>query len=341
MDCPVCAGRVQTSPSDKGLTTQIRPTVDPTRDDLPDNYNGEVGSGAEADRRLRAWKAEMPEVPSAYRPSGAFPVSALVALTVGAIVGMVAGAVPEIAGCIAGLQLGRLFVDAREISKMVSIILGVLAFLLTFVSFVAGGWVCSWCVNLFGRWGKNRNKTAAVTAAAISGLLSVVVTWVALERVGLEFLTFVESESPGTRPAIVLFMRMALILGAAVAAGTAGHCAPRHFGAAKFCEACNRTMRTVTQRRVALGGLRELRWALAGANLSLVARLLPTTSGDAGRVEVVACPGCSRGYAEATAEFKCICRGENSDLVKKESWLVASVELSDGDVGVFRGESSS
>jgi hypothetical protein len=90
------------------------------------------------------------------------------------------------------------------------------------------------------------------------------------------------------------------------------------------------------RHRVALGGLRGLRIALAERDFALAARLCQTTSGGAGRIELFACPRCGAGYLDLTAEFRTVYRAANGTGESNAAWLVASTELGAAETELFQ-----
>jgi hypothetical protein len=62
-------------------------------------------------------------------------------------------------------------------------------------------------------------------------------------------------------------------------------------------------------------------------NTEAAISLLYSAAGKEGSVELYRCPHCWKGFVEVTAHFAAQWQGRQGKEGKKESWLVASLEL--------------
>ena len=70
-------------------------------------------------------------------------------------------------------------------------------------------------------------------------------------------------------------------------------------------------------------------------NVEAAVSLLQAEAGHDGSVALFTCPQCFKGFVEVTAHFKAWRRGNNGKETKRESWLVASLELSTTEMERF------
>jgi len=120
------------------------------------DLNESFGDAVPSPEQVAALRIEMPEVESAYRPSGALPATALLLMLLGSVVGCVGGAFAATLIAGAGLALsGALCHGLRDH-------LGYFAFMISFaiafcafgLAFLVTGCVPGWCTRQFGQWGK-------------------------------------------------------------------------------------------------------------------------------------------------------------------------------------------
>jgi hypothetical protein len=99
--------------------------------DLDETSEPEVESTAVATRLLQEWKAVLPAVPSAYQPSGVLPIAALIAMTVGAGLGVVLSTLADlVAGVIAFTGIVLFQASLTKVpSRWVAILAGVVMLL--------------------------------------------------------------------------------------------------------------------------------------------------------------------------------------------------------------------
>jgi hypothetical protein len=269
---------------------------------------------------LGEWRTAMPEVPSAYRPSGALPVSALTSMTLGAGVGTGLTTLVVLAGGSLALVVIFLLMALMAIVHyiLVNAMLGLLAFIAAVLPFIAGGWVAARTTTLFGRWAKNRNATVAQTLSVGSAGVSVGVA---------AGLFYVFGSSWTDKPGVGLVYWCGALFAAAIAMGVAGVVAGKHVLAQKFCEDCKVFMGKLNVKSLRLGALKAIRYAITEHNTEAAVSLLQAEAGHDGTVALFTCPHCFKGFVEVTAHFKARWRGNHGSETKQESWLVASLEL--------------
>jgi hypothetical protein len=296
--------------------------------DLHEASEPKVEEASVATKLMQQWQAALPAVPSAYQSSGALPTSALIAMALGAGLGVVLSALAELvtgAVALAGIALLRAIVLGVR-SSWVAIFAGLLMLIAGVMPFVAGGWVSARMTTWFGRWGKNRNKfvaqflsvtSAGVAAATVAGLLYAFGTGL------LDSWLSSDAQSPGFR----LVYGSAAALAAALAMGVAGYVAATHVEREKFCEDCALFTRRLKVKSLRLGALRAITRAASERNTEVIVSLLHSPAGPDGTVELFWCPGCGGGFVEVTAHFQARWPGTDGVRRMKESWLVASLEL--------------
>jgi hypothetical protein len=295
--------------------------------DLDEASEPEVESAAVATGLLQEWKVALPAVPSAYQPSGVLPIAALIAMTVGAGFGLVLSTLADlVAGVIAFAGIVLFQASLTKVpSRWVAILAGVLMLVAGTVPFVVGGWVSARLTTLFGRVGHNRNVGIAQCLSVISAGLAVAIAASMLYVFGRRLLDgwlSVDAEAPGF--GIVYVSGVALA--AAIAMGAAGFFAARHVQGEKFCEGCEVFMSRLKVKSLRLGALRAIVQAARECNTEVAIGLLYSRAGADGTVELFRCPRCGKGFVEVTAHFKARWRGQDGGK-KRESWLVASLEL--------------
>jgi hypothetical protein len=295
--------------------------------DLDEASEPEVESAAVATRLLQEWKLDLPAVPSAYQPSGVLPIAALIAMTVGAGLGVVLSTLADlVAGVIAFTGIVLFHASLTKVpSRWVAILAGVLMLLAGTMPFVVGGWVSSRITTLLGRIGNNRNAGIAQCLSVTSAGLAVAIAagmFYAFGRRSLDDWLSVHAEDPGFR---IVYVGGAA-LAATIAMGAAGFFAARHVLAEKFCEDCEVFMSRLKVKSLRLGALRAIIQAARERNTEVAVSLLYSEAGSDGTVELFQCPRCGRGFVEVTAHFKAQWRGQDGGK-KRASWLVTSLEL--------------
>jgi hypothetical protein len=295
--------------------------------DLDEASEPEVESASAAARLLLEWKVALPAVPSAYQPSGALPVLALIAMTMGAGLGVALSTMADLVAGVIALAGVVLFheVVANVPSRWAAIAAGLLALVAGAMPVVAGGWVSARATTLFGRLGKNRNTGIAQCLAVTAAGLAVAVATATLYALGRGLLGGWLSVNVDAPEFLIVYVSGAA-LAAAVAMGVAGHYAARQVRAAKFCEDCAQFLPGLKVKSLRLGAVRAITRAARERNTEVAASLLHCPAGSEGTVELFLCPRCGKGFVEVTAHFRARWRGQEGGR-KKESWLVASLEL--------------
>jgi len=307
-------------------------------------FERQVEDEAMATRFLQHWKEEIPAVPSAYQPSGVLPAKALLLMIVGSVVGVGAGLlagglVATLGGTLVVLvgYLIALMVFCGFIWCFAVVVGGILALAVAAGTFVVAGWMSALCTTQFGRWGKNRNIRAAAILSVLSSVLAIAIAWVLYYVVGKPLLA-----ERGMTDYSDLIAAIVAVLGGGIAAFSAGIAATEQVRAAKFCEDCECYMDEISLKRLCLGGLRILLHALGQARIDVAGSLLHDPPGEDAEVKLFSCSSCSRGYLEATIQFKAEWKKKKDKEDKEdktESWLAASRELAAADVEHLRTES--
>lgn len=289
---------------------------------------------------LKEWKVFLPDVLSAYQPSGALPVAGLFGLLLGAFFGTLAGilALIILAGLIflVGAFLGLILLALAFWAGILGIALLLLVILLAVVvPFASAGGAAGFITTFFGRWGKNRNTKVAVILSLLSSSFAVLGFWEIFQFWGEEPLNQWWLQQ-GIAFNCDIVCQIITILGLLIAIGMACFVANEAVCSAKFCETCEHFMEEEKLKVLTLGGLRAMAKALAEKKSAIAASLLFAPTGGDGEIKLFVCPHCFRGYAELKINFRGHWReGEKAGTIE-ESWLVASVELARDEVEKFR-----
>ncbi len=312
-----------------------------------EEHDPRFDSENEANRSLGKWKRLLPEVPRAYQPSGTIPTAAKVTMPLGAAVGSVTGGLSS--GVLVAIFVA-LIVAASAVFAMILVcgfiacglmifaaIFGLIAFA---AIFAAGGWVSAEITTWFGRLGNNRNVRWAVILSALSGGLGIFLAWLLFQLVGDPLLGEKELSGPHLGDFNIVALVVA-VLGLPIATWVAGYFAGERVRTTYFCEKCQRFMTRSELGTLGFGGLRGIHQELIAKKFTKAVGLLNSQEGEEGTVELVACPECSEGYIELTANFSANWpddkpRGQKKGD-KKESWLVVSEALDAEQVEIFRG----
>ncbi len=300
--------------------------------DLLETAPAEVAGPKAAEAQVDELQRLLPAVPSAYRPSGALPLRAVVVLTVGAVVGVPVGLLAGAAAAVAGVWLATAVAGRRRRIRgyYVGLLLGLLLCGLAVPLTGLGAGVTT---TFFNRWGKNRSPGGAALFALLSAVPAMVVAWVLFGAYGQPRLEKRFGYAPGELDWVVLAVAGAGALGAAI--GAAGW-ASWWVSEEKFCEECQEYMAKTDLPPLDLGPARALARALEERDLPAALSLLQFPTPGVGAPELYACPQCGKGYVEVRVKYKATWTGKEGTEEKTESWLAASLPVEAGEAEWFR-----
>lgn len=298
----------------------------------------EFADESDLDRAVNEIKAELPEVESAYVPSGILPAEAMVWMILGTILGVPAGVlgaivVLVIGGIICGLLIGLTVLLAACVIWIGAIVLLAIVALITVVGqYVASG-ICSGCVVArMSQFGKNRNVGLTSVMAVISSIVAVYLVtlpilmpdpWLPLlARLGIN-----RNSLPGPWAYWTL-----TTIGVAIAGFVGSITAASCIGSRKFCEECELWMTVRELRKLPLGALKLVPYVVKDRHFTRLVQIFREFEGKDSKSTLFHCPSCGIGYfdAEFEAEFK-----YDEDDEAYHLWLVASCGLEPDDVLVL------
>ena len=315
-----------------------------------DYFNEEVNDENTAKHLLARWKKQMPQVDSAYQPSGVLPASALLLMIWGFVFSIVMALVAEAVVGVLAIAIVALLAVINAVALMggfifcIWVIILILVLIVALVApFIAGGWAAAWTTTLFGRWGKNRNVTVPSLLSILSAAISVPVAGFLFVLVAKEPLD--QWQPFGFHPETLHTIYWIVGgIGFLVAIVSAFAVALTIVEGAKFCEDCECYMDKSPLKTLHAGGMRATVQALTDKNIDLAVHMLDRTSGENGNVTLFCCPRCFKGYLEVWVHFKAHwykkspgmfqSKEEKHDL--QEDWLAASIELESADVQRFQ-----
>jgi hypothetical protein len=313
--------------------------------DLTEQHNPQMNNKGEANACLERWQRDMPAVTSAYEPSGNVPTTALMAMTLGASIGVIGATLAAlgIGAVTMGILNGVAWVMQWKVKgKLLVLVFGVgcTALLAGYaVMYVLVGMITASCTTRVGqRLGKNRSTAAAA-------IVSIAATGVSLALLQVCNQSFGEWCDPGVYLRTHLrwgrvewLVRGLEIAGAIVAVCIAGSRASDIVKAKKFCENCELFMEESTLPEVGLGGLRILTAALNAGEVEAAAYLLDDPpAGQEGKAVLFSCPMCGEAFLEVHAQFHATWTKEDKTTDSNEqSWMTASVPLRDKESELFR-----
>ena len=285
----------------------------------------------EMDAELARWREQLPEVKSAYKPSGKTTATALlfmlVAVPLASIAGILSGG---LAGVVVGIPLGLffgliVFLWVRVSPKFAMTgclpVLAVIGGLIVgVVLFGAAGFVAASGVVLLGKIGKNRSPGIASAFSIVAGLLIILAAWLIATMSTPEVRDFVRG-GWGITAAIA-----AALLTSAVATWTAIDKVNQQ----KFCEDCEKYIKEQDLKQLSYEGTVRTVKALWAGNIREAVNLMKEAGGDSGVPKLYMCSQCRVGYLDLTTNFEA--SWETGDQKKptdekSESWLVASVRV--------------
>jgi hypothetical protein len=307
------------------------------------DLNERFGEAVPSQKQVDALRMEMPEVESAYQPSGALPASAVLLLLLGSVVGCVGGAIAGTVIAGAGLALSGALVHANSGFSGLAILHALIVIAALLGALLAMGYVSAWCTTQFGQWGKNRNIVVAMVLAVLASVVPVFCACGCYFRFGAEPLLNKLVMDHRLSPLLWVWLWepgfvISAVFGALIAALTAGGVAAYRVQAVKFCESRQTSMGSCS-KTLSLGCVRAFVRALRKVRMDVAESLLQGASGWEGEACLYFCPSCSRGYLEVTVKHKVRVEGGSPYVLPREvieSCLVVSRELNANDVERLR-----
>lgn len=306
--------------------------------DVDEIVHRQYDEASDVDRAVEAIKAGLPEVESAYVPSGILPAEAMFWMILGTIFGVPAGilgaiVVLVVGGIICGLLIGLTVLLAACVIWIGAIVLlAVFALLTLFFQYVVAGLCSGYVVARMSQFGKNRNMGLTSVMAVISVIVAVYLVtlpilmpdpWLpVLARLGIN-----RNNLPGPWAYWTLTS-----IGVLVAGFVSGITAAACIGTRKFCEECELWMTFRELGRLPLGALRLVPYAIKERHFTRLAQIYREFEGNDSKSTLFHCPSCGVGYfdAEFEVEFK-----YDEDDESHQQWLVASCGLEPDDVRVL------
>jgi hypothetical protein len=311
--------------------------------DVDEEHFESVSGQKSAEHQLADWKEDMPEVPSAYQPSGKLPFGAIASMVIGSLVGAVGSALAFlVVGAIVFALTVGIFALVAWMSETCGRVLCILILLGIGVGVLGGaftyglqGWVAAIITTASGVIGKNRNVPAAVSLSIVACILGLVLSAGAIKWFWDALLTWIDPEwSAATWFSWVLMAGEGV--GSLIAVVAAGLFARSMVRESKFCEECEEYMLDKTLRGLGLGAAKAATRALAERDFEAAAELMNTPEGKCGVPTLFWCPKCDKGYLEVQAKFKCTWTKGDENEEKEEEWLAASAELEPEHLDLFR-----
>ena len=350
--CPFCGHQLvvppkpESSPAETGPLNAATALASQTAIHYTDEVPHLFATKAEAKDNYRKCKHELPEVESAYKPSGRCPRPALYGMSIGSVLSVpgatLAGLVSVfVAPLLAWLVLGLLLYGADKVGLRKEwlregwprdVLRGAVVYVAFLLTFLVIGLGPGWLVGSVAKRTKARNPdVAGLFAMAAAVLAALAAGWLLAQF------------RPDLRlPRIFLFEESARaaagVFGsgawpwfhtglAVVLAGFAAACLAYYLvSEQKFCEHCEKPMEWDRLVRFRLGGARLLKAALGQGDFTAAAAVFEVATGRDCRPLLFSCPKCDRGYVELKMEFATHW-GEAKEKDKpsmEESWLIVS-----------------
>lgn len=300
-------------------------------------YTFHSRKGAEAELQRR--KEALPAVGSAYQPSGKMPLGAIwwmaggvgAAAPAGACIGLLIGLIGSSIGSAMFSLLSQEWKEQELIWYFMLTVLHIIVVLATYLGiFGVSGRVAGSVLALSGRLGKNRNATAGKWFAVIAALATTTLLWALVRPMNADQSAHAPHVLPGVfRTHWLGFLLLAI--GAVIAAVVCSRAVGRSIRSFKFCENCDRPMRSPTPRPISYADAVEaVRSASANDLDAAILALTPVgASVRDGELTLFECPCCGGGYAELSSSFS-----TNQGI--NQNWLVMSRALLPVEVDVFK-----
>lgn len=285
-----------------------------------------------------AIRRRLPEIPSAYQPSGKLPIGGLVALLGGGVLATVAASLTGVVVAAISLALFALMAFVIAVVAACGFVACILLVWGLGTAVVGGaatfgglGWVAGAVTAWFGKLGKSRNATAAV----VVGFVATFVAWAAVAALMPVAATLVppSTEDFSVGGLVHLFGDYGwvhagvLLLGLLFALVMAWVGAHDSVVAQKFCEPCDAYMtRKLLPGQSFEAGERILD-ALDAGDGDAAAAVLARESGLDLEPRLHACPKCGAGFLEAHAWTRARWTGPKGEQTSEREWLALSRPL--------------
>jgi hypothetical protein len=298
--------------------------------DLKESFPTEFVSKQDAHNQYLEARKALPEVPP-YRTPNMLPASALVWLSLGAIIAIPAALATELAASCLGAAVVALSAHVLQNYTGGGVVVAAFLLFLGFIApFIAGGWTCAWVIAKFGRRGKNRNRwVAAFLASAIAGT-TVLILWAFHLKFGREPFRAWDPFKMG--PNLDVFTKLFFGMNFLVAMASGFRFADRRIRKQRFCEECHEFMNPMVVLNLRAGAIKTMVLALVRGSIPLAASLFFGESGNDGTASLSRCPACGAGFLEVTASM--IMVNKNWQCYPP-SWQVVSMNLNKQEANWF------
>lgn len=300
-------------------------------------------SEGEVLEKEKEWKAALPWVGSAYKPSGRFTQETLRVVAFFSVGGALLGAVVTMAvtlTCAAFVVWGSSHVTITHTGTwkhwgfeanpfplwVLCLLVGALSF---FLAFTGVGVLSGAVVRRGLRRGKNRSATLAMVASLLSGALGWTAFWMGMSWVS----DALEATSLGSALQAMLSgeaRQVVMTLGYITTGAITLRYAWGAAGAVKFCETCGVYLQKVRSRWLDFVSMQRLVQSVSSAGLVAAGQVLVGAWVVEGKADLERCPLCGSGYLDVTALFEARWLGGTPGSYSS-SWLVLSRSLSPTD----------
>jgi hypothetical protein len=300
-------------------------------------------SRAEASELLARWKAMLPVVPPAYKPSGIVPVPAMqsmiAATAVAAPVSAVAGCIALCVGTLVAVLPVMLFNHIAKVFNRLMCCPVVITFLLVaatyLVMYASIGAVAGVIITKCGRRKKNRSTRAAALLSALAAAVGSTCFWLAVRTIG-----------EVNRELVVLFALAFthggasigfLVLGLIIAGATAAAVALAVVESSKFCETCDEYMSEWRSCPLSFETARAVADRVKAGKIGDIPSLLAPAEEYEALPNLHRCETCGNGFLETSVAFSAVWPNGKSTQTTKSEWLAVSVALNAEEVGLLKG----
>lgn len=320
----------------------------------------EVYDVTSARNALAVARQVLPEVESAYVPSGAVEAPGVVMVVLGALLGAVGGIVAGgVVWALGGILVKALvglsgamfeFCELPILMLLLTVVVAALAYMLRIFAVC---WVVAFAVARLGKLGKNRNVPTAVLLALFAGggvgmvLRSEAPAYLpeldlsTVEALGIEDPSSLIGSLDGMSGALAYWGETKWtgrlnVAAALFMAFFAAALAAEHVGGQKFCEACSEYMVSAGLGISSWEEAQLLVHAYLLRDLAAIKQQLRRSGGGPCETTLFACPRCREGYVESMAKFFWKGKGKDIDDQVEDKWLFASLPLSRNDMRALR-----